>query len=376
MNGPASDSGTWQAYRLFAISMFLVIVVGFVIQSIAPRTGLAITELLLILLPAVLFVRSKGLAVREGLRISPVTRLDVLLSIAVGISGWGVALGIHQLVVLGLGSPPTANGGIQSVGEWLMMLVVGALLPGICEESLFRGAIQGVLERRGATRAVVITALLFGIFHLDPWRLLSAIFLGLIYGTLVVRTNSIIPAILAHTSNNATAITVAYLLQNESSIVSTLPWILIPTFVLCAGFYWQLSRGRAAVPSPLAEVPAAHSWRRPSLLKMFLIVAAMFLGLIVAGIVSTVDIQTIESTDLGPQFRRGDHVLVVLDRQGNLPIRSGYVVSYRREKSESATLGRVVRSEAERVWIAVPAGELEVARSDILGILVYPAPSR
>jgi membrane protease YdiL (CAAX protease family) len=373
---PATSLGTGQAYRLFAVSLFLVVVIGFVVQSFAPRTGLAITEVLLILLPAVLFVRRKGLAVRTGLRWTPVSALEVLLSSAVGISGWGIAVGIYLLVTQVLGAPATQMPDSQSADQWLILLAVGAVLPGICEEALFRGAIQGVLERRGAARAVVITAILFGVFHLDPWRLLSAIFLGLLYGTLVVRTNSVIPAVLAHSCNNATAISVGFLSSNSDAAIATLLWILIPTFLICTALYWRLLRSREIKPSPLARVPASYSWRRFRLLKIILAVTVFLLVSIVVGIVSVFQLDTVKSTDLAPNLSQGDRVLIVLDRQGNLPVVAGDVVSYRREESKPAVLGRVTRVDGSSVWIADPAGEFEIARHQVLGRIVYPVPNR
>lgn len=45
------------AYNLFAISLLLVIAIGLLVQAVNLYFGLALTEIVLILLPAAVFVR-------------------------------------------------------------------------------------------------------------------------------------------------------------------------------------------------------------------------------------------------------------------------------------------------------------------------------
>lgn len=82
------------------------------------------------------------------------------------------------------------------------------LLPGPCEELLFRGFIlRGLLRRYGPVTAVVLTASLFGLFHMDPTRLPGSFFLGLVFGIVLLRTGSLYCAIIAHVTNNLCATT-------------------------------------------------------------------------------------------------------------------------------------------------------------------------
>ncbi len=46
-----------QVYVLFGVSLLLVIIIGSAVQAISMPIGLSLTELLLILLPAILLVR-------------------------------------------------------------------------------------------------------------------------------------------------------------------------------------------------------------------------------------------------------------------------------------------------------------------------------
>ena len=102
------------------------------------------------------------------------------------------------------------------LNSWPVLGVVAiiGLLPGVCEELLCRGFIlHSFLPRFGKTGAVVITALAFGLLHLDPYRFVGTAFLGLLLGYIVISTGSIYPAMLAHATNNA----LSYLVQRTGS---------------------------------------------------------------------------------------------------------------------------------------------------------------
>lgn len=81
-------------------------------------------------------------------------------SVAVGV---GVAAVLAQRVVL----PPVASGRATVVG------VVLALAAAVAEESLFRGALYGFLERAGAATAIVASALLFALVHVPFYGIAS-----------------------------------------------------------------------------------------------------------------------------------------------------------------------------------------------------------
>lgn len=122
----------------------------------------------------------------------------------------------------------------------LWVLLIAALLPGLCEEVLFRGVLQGILSRKGQWTGVVITAFLFAVFHLNPWNLLPAFFLGVVFSVLVVRNGSLIPAILAHIAANTTAFTVAYIFQDQtdSDVYPLIVGLIIAFCVIKTGNFY------------------------------------------------------------------------------------------------------------------------------------------
>jgi len=84
------------------------------------------------------------------------------------------------------------------------LLAVTALMPAICEETLFRGLLFGSLRERLKCPfwAIVISGFVFGAFHMSLVKLLPTALLGMLFAFLVYRTGSIYPAMALHCLNN------------------------------------------------------------------------------------------------------------------------------------------------------------------------------
>ncbi len=96
-------------------------------------------------------------------------------------------------------SAPSGN-----VGSAVFLLVMVAP---VTEELLFRGLIlRGLLQRFGATEAFLLSSMLFGLVHLNPWQFVSAAALGVLFAWWYARTRSLIPSVLGHALVNATVV--------------------------------------------------------------------------------------------------------------------------------------------------------------------------
>jgi membrane protease YdiL (CAAX protease family) len=88
-------------------------------------------------------------------------------------------------------------------GWWGAFFRVAVVAP-LVEELIFRGLIlQGFRRNYNGFVAVFFSALLFALFHLNPWQFPATFVLGLILGWIMLKTNSIILVILGHSINNA-----------------------------------------------------------------------------------------------------------------------------------------------------------------------------
>lgn len=86
---------------------------------------------------------------------------------------------------------------------WASAFLLVLVAP-VTEEVLFRGLIlRGFLRRFGLARAFLLSALLFGATHLNPWQFVSGTALGLMFAWWYARTRSLIPSLLGHALANA-----------------------------------------------------------------------------------------------------------------------------------------------------------------------------
>ena len=86
------------------------------------------------------------------------------------------------------------------------------ILTPISEELLFRGYILDALNRlHGKWPAIIISSIIFGMVHFDPFTMGMATIGGVIYGWIRMRTGSLVPGIVAHAMWNTMALMFTYL---------------------------------------------------------------------------------------------------------------------------------------------------------------------
>ncbi len=79
----------------------------------------------------------------------------------------------------------------------------GATVIPIFEEIFMRGIIlAGLLNRYNPKKAIIISALIFGVWHLNIYQFINATLIGLILGLIYYKTNSLILCIVLHMTNN------------------------------------------------------------------------------------------------------------------------------------------------------------------------------
>lgn len=103
----------------------------------------------------------------------------------------------------------------------------------ILEELLFRGIIlEGFLKNYSPWKAIIWSSVIFGMAHLNPWQAIGAILIGIFIGWIYVKTNSLIPGIMIHFTNNFLAFMLMAYSTNSSfyffdSINSTLLYTVL-----------------------------------------------------------------------------------------------------------------------------------------------------
>jgi len=143
---------------------------------------------------------------------------------------------------------------IPRVTVWALLLM-GAPIAGVVEESAFRGYMQAPIERRwGLPVAILITGTIFAFVHLDFRPILWPYYVAVsaIYGTVAYLTNSILPAIALHTCGNLYSNSLLLLYRQAE-------WQAAPSR---AALIWRTGADRSFWEhvAALAAVTAAMAW--------------------------------------------------------------------------------------------------------------------
>ena len=111
------------------------------------------------------------------------------------------------------------------------MAFLGIIIAPIFEEIVFRGIIMKGLTNKGVHpwKAIIFSALLFGIIHGNPWQFLGASVIGLVLGYIYWQSETLLLPILLHAFNNALVICLFYITgkENFSDIFQLSPIILL-----------------------------------------------------------------------------------------------------------------------------------------------------
>lgn len=154
-------------------------------------------------------LRGNGPVIDLGLRLTwRDTGWGVIAGVAASFAA-GIVAALTTLVVPDLSSAAgDAAAELQDAGGRLGVIVFGLLIlvgAPIVEEVFFRGYAFGALRKRGLNPAwtIIISAVVFAGFHLEPLRFLILLPTGIILGLVRWRTGSTGAAIVAHAVVNA-----------------------------------------------------------------------------------------------------------------------------------------------------------------------------
>lgn len=212
-----------QAVGLLVVALVLQAVVSAGISIVFAEEGYAVWREpglwgvmnLLALSPIIGFAWARSGAGRDTFPFAPfpwftlIPMILFLLGMAIVISE------LDNLTRLVIGPPPDAldvswifAGEDRSLLALLFPLVLVAPLT---EELLFRGIVlRGFLSRYATPKAVALSALLFALFHLNPWQFLGAFILGAVFGWWYVKCGSLVPCLVGHAIVNGFPVIVSF----------------------------------------------------------------------------------------------------------------------------------------------------------------------
>ena len=203
-----------------------------------------------LIIPALLYVRSRRYDFRATFRLNTHPRGTLLSALIIAISLQPLVDEFDRLLSRILPLPSFVDEYLQgayeslkvdSVASFALMAIGVVIIAGIVEEGLFRGVLQKSFEmEKSPLRAVIISSTVFSIVHFSP-QILQIFSLGALLGYIALRADSIYPSIVLHIVNNAIAVTFInidttgytfYTLGNHVSPLIIVPALIIFVFTL------------------------------------------------------------------------------------------------------------------------------------------------
>ncbi|MBL8898979.1 MAG: CPBP family intramembrane metalloprotease [Planctomycetes bacterium] len=129
------------------------------------------------------------------------------IPLALGTLGVKLISGFFLVPIFGSGEEysDALHGGIANAGlaAAIVLVILMSVLPALIEEGLFRGfVLRGMLRAYAPAFAITMSALLFAFAHPDPSYAVLLVPLAWWLGWVCWRTNSLVPAMWCHFTNN------------------------------------------------------------------------------------------------------------------------------------------------------------------------------
>lgn len=127
---------------------------------------------------------------------------------------------------------------------WLTIGIAGPIV----EEFVFRESVLGYMLRHQVKpwTAIILSAFIFGIIHLNPAQIPFAIGIGLVLGVIYYKTGNIVLTSTIHIVNNSAAVWQMYVMgteMKEFSLIETMGGIIVSSTIMAAsmtGCIWLL----------------------------------------------------------------------------------------------------------------------------------------
>lgn len=200
---------------------------------------------------SILMIRRYRLDVRRALALRgphPAVWIAVLVGAPSALLSGSAIFRLAELVF------PVPQRVIEAFSQYLLpgdlplwqVLFFLAFLPAICEEIAFRGVLlYGLRRKLGYVGLALTVGAIFGLFHVQLFRLIPTAYLGVILTAVVLLSGSIYPAMLWHALNNAAGLLAA---EQGVRLTDATPELIVVGFAGLALALWVLWRTRRPYP--------------------------------------------------------------------------------------------------------------------------------
>ena len=190
------------------------------------------------ILPLIFYLKYNKIPIISSIRLNPISYNIILYTILLSIGIIILSDEIDRIIQYFIPAPEYINDlndllKPETFYGLILLFIAVAILAPLGEEIIFRGFLQQILEIhwKDITYAVLFTALLFSMIHMNPYWFVQIYILGVILGFLAWKTNSVIPPLILHGLNNSMAMALSFSESINNNIYlwnnHVAPWFLI-----------------------------------------------------------------------------------------------------------------------------------------------------
>ena len=174
-----------------------------------------------IIIPAVVYLKYKGENIKETIGFHPLKISNVFLTFlfTICIMPLTTLLNLISTIFVNNFIGETTTG---MEGNPLMVnLLVLAVLPGICEEFVFRGVLFQAYKKKNVLGGALLCGVAFGLFHMNINQFIYAFVLGFTFALLKEATGTIVAPMFAHFIFNGNSVFLMWLFEKIPQVSET-----------------------------------------------------------------------------------------------------------------------------------------------------------
>ena len=214
----------WHGIVVFLAVMVVFVVAAIPIQAKLGLFGVAITELILLAMAigaALLFKQN----LKEVFPVKLPKLREVLGVLVFWLGGFLLAMMGNMAVALLFPQELAAvSGDLNSVFSsegMLFGILIVSFMPAICEEAVHRGFILHTFKGVKKPWVIVLSmGIIFGLFHLSPYRFIQTAVLGACVTWVMLKTENMVCPAIYHGVNNLLPVLISFALQDAATSVS------------------------------------------------------------------------------------------------------------------------------------------------------------
>jgi len=246
-----------------------------------PVVPLMILSQLTILLPFIVYCIIKKENPLKLIRFKKISIPTVILSVIIAICSYPIVMCLNLLSMMFV-----ENAMVDVMTETLSQgVVLGMLLmavmPAIAEETIFRGVVYNAYSKRRPLAGVFLSALLFGLMHMNFNQMPYAFFLGIVMALLMEACDSIVAPMIFHFTLNGSSTLMSFLSIGSGNAMEATQATDFKSMLMES---YKMSMAEAGFEISEAEINAMY----PILITIMIVVFAVIALVALAGVLALI----------------------------------------------------------------------------------------